>query len=214
MIKKLIVLGILSVSAVSFAQKISISPSVGYAWRLAKTSPDLTRQQEEYIKGLKSGVNFDVALRYQVTPGLLIGFKYSGYSASTDGRFSVSDGMGHFVSANITTKDNINFYGPELTLTNDVQETRHKFFMSAALGAMTYTSKTGTVKAKGTTFGAELDFAYQYQITKNLLIGPKLGLSGGTLSKVSSNGRTIQLEDGQKEGLTRLSLSAAATFRF
>ncbi|MDQ1160764.1 hypothetical protein QE422_001132 [Chryseobacterium sp. SORGH_AS 447] len=214
MIRKLITLGVFSISFFSFAQKISISPSVGYAWRLAKTSPGLSRDQKEYVKGLKSGVNFDIALRYEVKTGLLIGFKYSNYSASTSGRFSVMDNMGNVVSANISTKDHINFYGPEVTLTNDAQETRHKLFMSAALGAMTYTSKTENVKGKGTTFGAELDFAYQYQINKNILIGPKIGLSGGTLSKISYNGQTVELGDDQKESLTRLSLGAAATFRF
>uniref|UniRef100_A0AAU6WP35 Outer membrane protein beta-barrel domain-containing protein n=1 Tax=Chryseobacterium endophyticum TaxID=1854762 RepID=A0AAU6WP35_9FLAO len=158
MIKKLIALSVFSISVASFAQKISISPSVGYAWRLAKTSANLSRDQKEYLKGLKSGVNFDVALRYEVKTGLLIGFKYSNYSASTSGRFSVMDNMGNVVSANVSTKDNINFYGPEVTLTNDAHDTKHKLFMSAALGAMTYTSKTENVKGKGTTFWSGTGF--------------------------------------------------------
>jgi hypothetical protein len=214
MIKKLFAFGLFSISVFSFAQKVSISPSVGYAWRLAKTPDNIPRDQKEYIKGIKSGLNFDVALRYEVKRGLLIGFKYSNYSASTSGRLSVADNMGNIVSANVSTKDQINFYGPELTLTNDAHETKHKLFMDVALGAMTYTTKTGTVKGKGTTFGAELDFAYQYEVSKNFLIGPKIGLSGGTLSKMSFNGQSVEFGEDQKEGLTRLSLSAAATFRF
>lgn len=56
--------------------------------------------------------------------------------------------------------------------------------------------------------------AYQYQIHKNFLIGPKLGLTGGTLSKMKINEMTYDLGEDQKEGLGRVSLSAAATFRF
>lgn len=214
MIKKLIAAAFISISAFSSAQKLSITPSAGYAWRLAKTSPQLTREQKEYVKGLKSGFNFDVALRYQIKTGLHIGFKYSNYSASSSGRFSVADNQGNLISANVSTKDHINFYGPTLMFNNDANGTKHKFFTDIALGAMTYTTTTGAVKGTGTTFGAEIDFGYQYEVSKNFLIGPKLGLSGGTLSKMSYNGQTVEFGDDEKEGLTRLSLSAAATFRF
>jgi hypothetical protein len=224
MIKKLVTLGLFSISLLSFAQeteikvpihpKFNITSSIGYAWRLAKTPSELSRQEREYLKGIKSGVNFDVAARYEVKKGFLVGFKYSNYSASTSGRFSVADNQGNLITANISTKDNISFYGPSVVLTNDNQPTNHKLSMDIALGAITYTTKTGNVKGKGTTLGAELDFAYQYQISKNFLIGPKIGISAGTLSKMSYNGQTIEFGDDQKEGLARLSLSAAATFRF
>jgi len=46
------------------------------------------------------------------------------------------------------------------------------------------------------------------------LIGPKLGLTAGTLNKMKINGVTYDFDEDQKEGLHRVSLSAAATFRF
>ncbi|OBW40176.1 hypothetical protein AB670_03506 [Chryseobacterium sp. MOF25P] len=214
MIKKVFALGLFSVSVMSLAQKISIAPSFGYAWRVNKIAPSLSPEERSYIKGLKNGTNFDIALRYEIKNGMHIGFKYSNYSASHTGRFSARDNMGNIVSAVVSTKDAINFYGPSFTITNYDQPTKHKFMMDAALGAMSYTTKTGNVKGKGNTLGAEVDFAYQYQINKNILIGPKVGLSGGALRKISYNGQVVDLGEENREGLSRVSLAASATFRF
>lgn len=214
MIKKLITLGLFSITAMSFAQqKFSIIPSVGYAWRTAKTVSGLSREEENYVKGLKSGMNFDISAYYQVNNILSVGLKYSNYSASSDGYI-----LGYVnnmpVSVPVTTKDQINFYGPAVMISNFNEETRHKMFVDMGLGVISYTTKTANVKGTGSNLGAELNFAYQYQITKNILIGPKLGLTAGTLNKMKINGVTYDFDDDQKEGLHRVSLSAAATFRF
>jgi hypothetical protein len=214
MIKKLITLGLFSITAMSFAQqKFSIIPSVGYAWRTAKTVSGLSREEENYVKGLKSGMNFDISAYYLVNNILSVGLKYSNYSASSDGYI-----LGYVnnmpVSIPVTTKDHINFYGPAVMISNFNEETRHKMFVDMGLGVISYTTKTANVKGTGSNLGAELNFAYQYQITKNILIGPKLGLTAGTLNKMKINGVTYDFNDDQKEGLHRVSLSAAATFRF
>ncbi len=214
MIKKLIALGLFSIASMSFAQqKFSIIPSVGYAWRTAKTVSGLSREEEDYVKGLKSGMNFDISAYYQVNNILSVGLKYSNYSASSDGYI-----LGYVnnmpVSVPVTTKDQINFYGPAVMISNFNEETRHKMFIDMGLGVISYTTKTADVKGTGSNLGAELNFAYQYQITENILIGPKLGLTAGTLNKMKINGVTYDFDDDQKEGLHRVSLSAAATFRF
>ncbi|MCX8532723.1 hypothetical protein [Chryseobacterium luquanense] len=214
MIKKLFAISLLSVSAAAFSQKISLTPSFGYAWRVNKISSALSPQERNYIKGLKSGTNFDIALRYEIKNGVQIGFKYSNYSASHTGRLSVVDNMGTTTSAVVSTKDAINFYGPSFTVTNFDQPTKHKFLLDASLGAMSYTTKTGNIKGKGNTLGAEVDFAYQYEINKHILIGPKIGLSGGSLRKISYNGQVLDLGEENREGLSRVSLAASATFRF
>lgn len=91
--------------------------------------------------------------------------------------------------------------------------TKHKLFVDLALGVISYTTKTNNVTGKGSNLGAEMNIAYQYAITKNVYLGPKLGLTGGTLSKMTYNGQTVNFGDN-KEGLSRVNLSAAATFRF
>lgn len=214
MIKKLITLGLFSISAMSFAQKVSVMPSVGYAWRTAEMPKGITYEERNYIKGLKKGVNFDISAYYHVNHILGVGLKFSNYSASSDGRLSVMDNQGNIVTGNVSTKDNITFFGPALMISNFSEQTRHKMFVDMGLGVISYTTKTGSVKGTGSNLGAELNFGYQYQVSKNFLIGPKLGLTAGTLSKMKFNGVTYEFGEEEKEGLHRVSLSAAATFRF
>ncbi|SEV89571.1 Outer membrane protein beta-barrel domain-containing protein [Chryseobacterium wanjuense] len=214
MIKKLITLGLFSISAMSFAQKVSLMPSVGYAWRTAEMPKGITYEERNYIKGLKKGVNFDISAYYHVNHILGVGLKFSNYSASSDGRLTVMDNQGNVVTGNVSTKDNITFFGPALMISNFSEQTRHKMFVDMGLGVISYTTKTGSVKGTGSNLGAELNFGYQYQVSKNFLIGPKLGLTAGTLSKMKFNGVTYEFGEEEKEGLHRVSLSAAATFRF
>lgn len=214
MIKKLITLGLFSISAMSFAQKVSVMPSVGYAWRTAEMPKGITYEERNYIKGLKKGVNFDISAYYNVNHILGVGLKFSNYSASSDGRLTVMDNQGNIVTGNVSTKDNITFFGPALMISNFSEQTRHKMFVDMGLGVISYTTKTGSVKGTGSNLGAELNFGYQYQVSKNFLIGPKLGLTAGTLSKMKFNGVTYEFGEEEKEGLHRVSLSAAATFRF
>lgn len=221
MIKKLITLGLFSISVLSFAQqtenkapKISIIPSVGYGWRTAKTPPGFSKAEQDYVKGLKSGVNFDISAYYHLKNIVAIGLKYSNYNASSDGMLTVRDYNGNTFTSAVSTKDNITFFGPALMISNFSEATRHKMYIDMGLGVISYTTKTGNVKGTGSNLGAELNFAYQYQISKNFLIGPKVGLTAGTLNKMKFNGQTIEFGEDQKEGLHRVSLSAAATFRF
>ncbi|WP_326980927.1 hypothetical protein VUJ46_11455 [Chryseobacterium sp. MYb264] len=223
MIKKLITLGLFSVSMFSFAQenqgktqsesRFTIIPSVGYAWRTAKIAEGLSKEEKNYVKGLKSGMNFDISAYYQVNKILSVGLKYSNFSASSDG-YILGYVNGMPFSVPVTTKDHIHFYGPAVMISNFNEATRHKMFVDMGLGVITYTTKTATVKGTGSNLGAELNLGYQYQVTKNIHIGPKLGLTAGTLNKMKIDGVAYELGEGQKEGLARLSLSAAAAFRF
>lgn len=215
MIKKITLVGMYLISAMSLAQqKISIIPSVGYAWRTAKTPSNLSRQEKDYVKGLKGGVNFDISAYYHLKGNIGLGLKYSNFSASSDGRISVMSPNGQTISANVSTKDNISFFGPAFMYSNFNDESKHKLYYDIALGVISYTTKTGTVKGTGSNLGLDANVAYQYALSKNFFIGPKVGFTAGTLSKMKFNGTTVDFGDDQKEGLHRVSLSAAATFRF
>lgn len=207
-------LGAVSVSLISFAQeKISIVPSVGYAWRVAETPSGLSREEKDYIKGLKSGVHFDISAYYNLRV-VSVGLKFSNYSASSNGWISGYDSNGYIVTVPVSTKDNITFFGPAIMYSNYADSTKHKLFFDVALGVISYTSKTGTVKGTGSNLGLDAGFGYQYALSKNFMIGPKLGVTAGTLNKMKLNGTTVEFGKDTKEGLTRVSLSAAATFRF
>ncbi|MBW7675906.1 hypothetical protein [Chryseobacterium chendengshani] len=222
MFKKLFISGAFLVPFLFSAQeetlksesRISIIPAVGYAWRLAKMPSGIPKDTRDYIKGLKTGLNIDVSAYYHFKGSGAIGIKYSNYMASSDGRLTVQGLNGEAVSGFVSTKDNISFVGPAYMFSNFKDDTKHKLFYDIALGVITYTTKTGSVKGTGSNLGLEANFAYQYAITNQIFIGPKLGVTAGTLSKMKYNGTTVNFGEDEGEGLSRLSLSAAVTFRF
>jgi len=221
MFKKLLLSGAFAVpfffsaqEATTSESRISVIPSVGYAWRLAKMPEGISKESRDYIKGLKNGVDISVSAYYHLKSNSAIGLKYSTYLASSDGRITVQDSNGQIVSGFVSTKDNITFVGPAYMFSNFKDDTKHKLFYDIALGVISYTTKTGSITGKGSNLGLEVNFAYQYALTDHIFIGPKLGLTGGTLSKMKYNGTTVDFGDEEREGLSRLSLSAAATFRF
>jgi len=219
MFKKLLLLGAFAIPFFFSAQeasesKISVMPSVGYAWRLAKMPSGISKETKDYVKGLKSGVDVSISAYYHLKSNSAIGLKYSTYLASSDGRIAVQGSNGQVVSGYVSTKDNITFVGPAYMFSNFKDDTKHKLFYDIALGVITYTTKTGSITGKGSNLGMEINFGYQYAVTNHVFIGPKLGLTGGALRKMKYNGTTVDFGDEEREGLTRLSLSAAATFRF
>lgn len=194
--------------------RIAVVPAVGYAWRLAKSPENLTQDTKSYVKGLKNGLDISIGTYYLLSGNGAVGLKYSGYFTSSEGRITVQNTTGQSVTGAVSTTDNINFFGAAYMFSNFKSDTRHKFFYDIALGLITYTTKTGNVKGTGSNIGSDINFAYQYAITERFFIGPKIGLTAGTLTEMSFNGVSYDFAEDQREGLTRLSASAAATFRF
>ena len=211
MIKKLFFLAVMSSSTICFAQKISIIPSVGFGWRTADDPDNISGQDKEYLKGLKNGMVVDISAYYHFKGNFALGLKLSNYSASSSATISVNSPNNYPMSQFISTSDNITFFGPAVMYSNFNETTKHKLFVDMGLGVISYTTKTGNIKGTGSNLGVEMNFGYQYAISKHLFLGPKLGLTGGTLSKMSYNGKTVDFGD-TKEGLGRVSLSLAATF--
>ncbi|KFF73511.1 hypothetical protein HX13_18720 [Chryseobacterium sp. P1-3] len=214
MIKKLLLSGAISTSLFSFAQqKFSFIPSVGYGWRIAETPSGLSREERNYIKGLKSGLHIDLSAYYHLR-NIGIGLKFSNYSASSNGILSARNSQGYYVAVPVSTNDNITFFGPSIMYSNYNEPTNHKLFFDVALGVISYTTKTGNVKGTGSNLGLDAGLGYQYALSKNIFIGPKLSVTAGTLNKMTINGTTVNFGDKEKEGLTRVSLSGVATFHF
>ena len=197
----------------SAQQRFSIIPSIGYAWRTAKTADGLSSQEKDYVKGLKSGVNFDISAYYHFKSEYGLGLKFSTYNASSTGDIIVYQDPEETLYSRVKTDDVITFFGPAFMYSNFNLETKHKLYYDIGLGVISYTSTSGGVKAKGSNLGLDANLAYQYEVSKIFYIGPKLGYTVGTLTKVKMNGSTYDLEDN-KEGLGRISLALAGTLRF
>lgn len=205
-------MGAISTCLFSSAQKFSFVPSVGYAWRVAETPSGLSKQEKDYIKGLKSGLHFDLSAYYHINK-VGIGLKFSNYNASSNGMIAVNNSQRGTIYVPLSTTDNITFIGTSIMYSNYNDPTKHKLFFDGSLGIISYTTKTGNIKGTGSSLGLDAGFGYQYALSKNIFIGPKLSMTAGTLTKMKINGATVELGDA-KEGLTRVSLSGVATFNF
>ena len=211
--KKIALLFLAALPAISFAQqKFTIIPGAGYSWRTAKISSGLPSDQREYIKSLKSGFHFDVSAYYRLNSTMGIGAKFNNYSAESDGNFVLRDVSGQTLTVS-GTKDQITFVGPSFLYSNFESDTRHKLYYDLALGVLSYTTDSGFMVGKGSTFGLAATISYMYQIVPAVCVGPQLGFTGGVLSKMKFNGLESDL-NGEKESLHRASLGLGAAFRF
>ena len=212
MIKKLFFVFCFIPVLASAQQKISIIPSVGYAWRTAKLSDQLDAGEKAYGKQLMSGMNYDISAYYRLNETMGLGIKYNLYTASASGIGYEVDNPNNQVS--LTTNDKISFIGPALMYSNFDEETRHKLLYDVGVGLVSYISKTNTAEVKGSNLGLAGSISYMYAVSPRIYIGPHLGLGAGVLKKVKVNGVERTLEEGSYEGLSRVALGAGVTFRF
>ncbi|RST26070.1 hypothetical protein [Chryseobacterium lacus] len=213
--KKLILSLMIGVPMILSAQKkFSIIPSGGYAWRVAEKPSGLSQAEKDYLNKLSQGFNFDVAAYYNLNTSIGLGLKFNLFSSSAQMNYTVNMPDGTSAVVMMDTKDQITFIGPSFIYSNFNSETKHKLYYDMALGMISYKSTTGNVVIEGSNLGLAASIAYQYAINSNIFVGPQLGYTAGTLKKMKLNGNTIELSEGQYEGLGRVSLSLAGTFRF
>lgn len=209
--KKTLFSALVLLPLLTFAQqKISIIPSAGYAWRTGKIPDNLSTQEKNYLKQLKSGFAFEVGAYYKLNELVGLGAKYSNFSASASGTFSDNSNS----SMQVSTQDKINFIGAGFLYSNFEEGTKHKLYYDMAIGSITYISKTSGVEVKGSNLGLSASIGYMYEINKSFLIGPQVNYTGGTLKKVKVNGQEMQLQEGQYESLHRIGVGLGAGLRF
>lgn len=138
-------MGAISTCLFSSAQKFSFVPSVGYAWRVAETPSGLSKQEKDYIKGLKIGLHFDLSAYYHINK-VGIGLKFSNYNASSNGMIAVNNSQRGTIYVPLSTTDNITFIGTSIMYSNYNDPTKHKLFFDGSLGIISYTTKTGNIK--------------------------------------------------------------------
>lgn len=205
MLKKLLLPLLLMPLVCAAQKKITIIPTAGYGWRINKISDKLNEQEREYMKDLKSGMNFGISAYYQINDQMGLGVKYDLYTASAVGSLSSY--------SLITINDEITFIGPSFLYSNFEEKSRHKLYYDVAVGLLSYTSKTNFATAKGSNMGLAASFAYMYAITPAIYIGPQFSYTAGVLKSMSVNGQQKMLEKGQYEGLHKVALGAGVAIR-
>lgn len=202
--------------------RFRISLQGGWSYRLAKISDNAPAELREYNKGLKPGFHLGVDGGYFFTKNIGCGLKYAYFKAGNEiANVSIPEWSG---GANISLiKDDIHvhYIAPSFYSRFPIANDKLVFLAGASIGYLRYIDNAVVVSDRtltGGTVGLGFDLGMDYMITPHFAVGANLGLIGGSLSKLKYKDSTIEtdvkLEDGQRENLTRLDLSAGVRWYF
>jgi len=192
----------------------------GLSWRTAKTADGIPSEFDDYYKDLKSGLQFSADLAYYINESWGIGFKFSRYASSSSlDNVYMEDEDGNLHYTRLSEDIAISFLGPTLAtrFLNDLNG--NAFILNFSLGYMGYDNDMtlfGDFNLSGSTVGMAFDIGYDIMLSDNVALGFQASYYGGVLTKYEiSDGtsiETIELEEGEYEGLQRLDLSAGLRF--
>lgn len=204
-------------------QKFKFLVQGGYSYRTAKVPETVQPDFSTYLRNLKSGANIGLNLNYFFGQNWGLGLKYSHFT--TNGSASnafVGINSNGSVYGKVKDKIRIDFIGPAYVGqmvfgTNQ----RHLLSSGVSVGLLGYKDEgnfgNNDVKITGKTFGATIDFGYDFGISENFFLGLKSGLYAGVLTKrkVETYGSTYteQLDENSQEGLGRLDINLALTLK-
>lgn len=203
-------------------QKIRFAVQGGYGYRLAPLADDTPPALQEYSNNLKSGFSLALDAAYFLKPTWGLGLKYSRFgSEESMGNMQVTYPDGGSVQGTISDEISIHFIGPSYISEYAFRNPKHSMYGAISLGYLSYLDRAGmaqqVLEVKGATFGAALDLGYDYTVSKNITLGAQASLTGGSLNKFQVKDgiheRTVTLEEGSQENLSRLDLTAGVKFK-
>ena len=204
-----------SITSYSQSNKFRFSGDLGYAVRTSKFADGLTDEEIAYLKDLRGGfkVNFEAAYFINSQSGIGLAFNNFTSTAVT----SFSDGFG--ITQEFKEKVLINYYGIEYISRMSLgQEDEHHLYFTSGLGYMIYKDdfENGFWVIEGDTLGIKVGVGYDYVIDENFGIGAGIYFLSGVLrgydETIDGQKETIELEEGQYEGLANISFNIGVRF--
>jgi opacity protein-like surface antigen len=201
--------------------RFRISLQGGWSYRLGKVA-DVQTELKEYIKGLKSGFHLGVDGGFFFNRNYGCGLKYAYFNTNNElDNVTVTDRFGQQKTGLMKDNIHIHYIAPAFYSRFPVADNKLVFLAGASIGYLRYVDNAVLVDdmtITGGTVGLGLDFGADYMITPHFGVGANLGLIGGSLNKVKYNDGTgevdVDLEDGQRENLSRLDISAGVRWYF
>lgn len=235
--KPVILLLFLFISSMTFSQvneEVADSPKKefrfavqgGLGYRLGSLPEGIPSAQKDFLQKLKTGYTAGIDAAYFLEPSWGIGLKLNNFRAKETISASISTNEGHEVST-LSDQIDITYFGPSYVSKYVLNNPAHTFFGGISLGYLGYLDRAevsnggqsgiNQSEIKGATFGAAFDLAYDYAISKYFTIGAQASVTGGTLSKITikegDQETSYDLEEDNRENLSRLDISAGLRFR-
>ncbi len=200
--------------------RFRISAQAGYSYRLGKLD-NIPSDFKDYARKLKSGFNIGIDAAYFIRPNWGLGLKYTAFTSkeSLDNVLVEFEDGGSAVGT-ISDDITITFAGVMYIVNFIPYDNEHAVFGSFGAGYMGYKNESLAVnrpiEITGDTFGATVDFAYDYKLSESIAIGAQISLLFGRLSEITVKERSVErtelLESDNQDDLIRLDFSAGIRF--
>ncbi|WP_298735729.1 outer membrane beta-barrel protein [uncultured Chitinophaga sp.] len=202
--------------------RFRVSLQGGWSYRIAKTADVGDAFLKDYINGLRSGFHAGADGAFFFTKNYGAGLKYAYFNTRNEiANVTVTTIDGETKTGLMRDKINIHYFAPEFYARFPFADNKLVLLAGASIGYLRYVDNAVLVdeaQITGGTAGAGFDVGLDYMITPHFGIGANLGLIGGSISNVKyrdANGeRDVELDNNQRENLTRLDVSAGVRWYF
>jgi hypothetical protein len=191
----------------------------GYSYRLAAIEENIPPAMTEYLRGLKYGFHFQGELAHYFSSIIGLGAYYSITHAKTAGDVPFNNG-GWTSTQNASTSVTTHYIGPQFSTRFFNASQRNALLMNISFGYVSSFQETRVAlspfRLTGSTWGMAVSCAYEIGISDNAAIGAKLSgifanINGFRIDTPFASGY-LELEDDQKEGLSRIDLTLYLRF--
>ncbi|WP_114791656.1 outer membrane beta-barrel protein [Niabella yanshanensis] len=182
--------------------KLRVAVSGGYAYRLGKKPSG-----DPYFRDISQGPVFNAGLIYFFNSKHGLGADYSLFSTA-----------GSLASPSVLSNIKIAYFGASYHFRQPVFNEKAEWLSGIGVGYIGYRDQgwidrvEGTIK--GGSVGTFLATGIDFKIVKGLSAGIDINLYGGSLSSITRNGSTTELEGDNRESLTRVESVAGLRYNF
>jgi hypothetical protein len=208
------------VTGIQDYNKFRVAVNVGYSYQTAKVAESVPSDFKDYINELKSGYHLGVDATYFFSETLGFGLKYSRFLTSNSiNNIYVTDEEGFTRTGKMSDDLTISFFGPTFSSRLLNHDKTNAFLMSVAIGYLSYSNDKVIIdnfKMTSNTMGLSIDMGYDIGLSENLSLGVQISYLMATLTQFELDDghtkQTIELEEGEYEGLNRIDLSVGLRF--
>lgn len=174
-----------------------------------------------YLNKLRSGSNFGLDGIFYFGSNIGVGIQYSVFHTKNKDNVTL-DSLGKPVVGTMSDNITIQYIGPSLSTRYIVGRNENVHLVAViSLGYMSYKNNAMVINSftlRSGTVGATAAFGADVALSRNVFLGAKFALVGGTLDHYdfedAKTSKRIDLDKDEKVGLARIDLSAGLRFNF
>ena len=194
----------------------------GWSYMLGKVSSSVPAEFHSHFDALKTGYSLGGNATYFFNRMIGIGATYSMFRSAHSTDIEVVDpDTYNFITGKLADDLNIQYFGPSFNMRVMSESQAVQFIPYASIGYVSYKNDAAFVTAynvKGNTFAYALGAGLDIALHRNIALGVDVSAIFGGLDRLEitdeKGTRTLQLNDGQLESVSRIDVSGGIRFNF